>query len=55
MEMSALVISIILTVGILALSILTITKGYGFKHTIDPATSRKKQTTEEPENKSTEI
>jgi len=30
------VISIILTVVILLLSLLTISKGYGYKHTIDP-------------------
>jgi len=36
MAMSAMVISIILTVVILLLSLLTISKGYGYKHTIDP-------------------
>ncbi len=36
MAMSSLVISIILTIGILLLSLLTISKGYGFKHTVDP-------------------
>lgn len=36
MVMSAMVISIILTVVILLLSLLTISKGYGYKHTIDP-------------------
>jgi len=33
---SALVISIILTVIILILTLVTISKGYGYKHTIDP-------------------
>jgi len=33
---SALVISLILTVVILLLSLLTISKGYGYKHSIDP-------------------
>lgn len=45
--MSALVISIILTVVILALSILTITKGYGYKHTIDPAVDSEEEAGEE--------
>jgi len=36
MAMTVLVISIILTVGILLLSLLTISQGYGYKHTIDP-------------------
>lgn len=30
------VISILLTVFILVLSLVTISKGYGFKHTVDP-------------------
>jgi len=33
---TSLVISILLTLVILYLSMLTITKGYGYKHTIDP-------------------
>lgn len=36
MTTSALVISIILTIAVLLLSLLTISKGYGYKHTIDP-------------------
>lgn len=35
--MSAIVISILFTVFILALSLVTISKGYGFKHTVDPS------------------
>lgn len=33
---SALVIGLLLTVGVLLLSLLTISKGYGYKHTVDP-------------------
>lgn len=33
----AMYISIILTIVVLILSVWTISKGYGFKHTIDPA------------------
>jgi len=36
MTTSALVFSIVFTVGVLILSLVTISKGYGFKHTIDP-------------------
>lgn len=45
MATSALVISIILTVGILLLSLLTITKGYGYKHTVDPLVDEDKEST----------
>ena len=31
-----LIISIVFTIAVLVLSILTISKGYGYKHTIDP-------------------
>ncbi|MEI3604110.1 YtzI protein [Pseudogracilibacillus sp. SE30717A] len=41
--MSAFVISILLTVGILILSLLTISKGYGYKHTIDPLVDEEKE------------
>lgn len=41
MAMSAMVISIVLTVGILVLALITISKGYGYKHTVDPAVSEK--------------
>lgn len=43
MAVSALVISILLTVGILLLSLLTISKGYGYKHTIDPLVEDEKE------------
>ena len=33
---TVLVISLILTVFVLVLSLVTISKGYGYKHTIDP-------------------
>lgn len=36
MAMSSMVISIIFTIVILLLSILTISKGYGYKHKVDP-------------------
>jgi len=36
MEMTSMVVSIIFTVIVLILSVLTITKGYGYKHTVDP-------------------
>ena len=36
MVMTSVVISIVLTIVILLLSLLTISKGYGYKHTVDP-------------------
>jgi len=33
---SVIVISIVFTVAVLALTLLTISKGYGYKHTVDP-------------------
>lgn len=36
MEMYIVILSTILTIIILVLSILTISKGYGYKHKIDP-------------------
>lgn len=36
MVMVVLGVSILLTIGILVLSLITIQKGYGYKHTIDP-------------------
>lgn len=36
MVITSIVVSLLLTVGILLLTLLTISKGYGFKHTIDP-------------------
>lgn len=36
MELSSMIISIFLTIIVLVLSIITISKGYGFKHTVDP-------------------
>ncbi|MBO1002354.1 YtzI protein [Pseudogracilibacillus auburnensis] len=41
--MSALIIGILLTVGILLLSLLTISKGYGYKHTVDPLVEENKE------------
>lgn len=49
MSMSAMVISILLTVFILVLSLVTISKGYGFKHTVDPI--KPDETNENPEEK----
>lgn len=40
MSTTALVISIVLTIGVLLLSLLTISQGYGFKHTVDPPVKR---------------
>lgn len=36
MAMTVLVISLILTAIVLVLSLVTISQGYGYKHTIDP-------------------
>lgn len=36
MEMYVIVVSVIFTILVLVLSILTITKGYGYKHKVDP-------------------
>jgi len=36
MELSSMLISIFLTIVILIASIITISKGYGFKHKVDP-------------------
>lgn len=33
---TVMVISIVFTIAILALTLLTISKGYGYKHTVDP-------------------
>lgn len=49
METTSMVISIILTVVILLLTVLTISKGYGFKHTIDPVEPLEKN--EDEQNK----
>ncbi|HEX6593190.1 MAG TPA: YtzI protein [Bacillota bacterium] len=38
MMMTSLVISMLLTIFVLVLSIVVISKGYGYKHKIDPAT-----------------
>ncbi len=40
MGMSAMVISIVLTVVVLLLTLLTISQGYGYKHTIDPPVNK---------------
>lgn len=50
MAMSAMVISIILTVVILLLSLLTISKGYGYKHTIDPLENNEHEETKKDPN-----
>lgn len=42
----SLVASIIFTIVILLLSLLTISKGYGFKHTVDPPTQQKDDETD---------
>lgn len=36
MELSSMLISIFLTIVVLVMSIITITKGYGYKHKVDP-------------------
>lgn len=36
MELSSMLISIFLTIIVLILSIITISKGYGFQHKVDP-------------------
>lgn len=36
MATTALIVSIVLTAIVLVLSLVTISKGYGYKHTIDP-------------------
>lgn len=36
MQLSAMIISILFTIVVLVLSIITISKGYGYKHKIDP-------------------
>jgi len=40
MGMSAMVISIVLTIVVLLLTLLTISQGYGYKHTIDPPVNK---------------
>jgi len=47
MAVSALVISIILTIIILILTLVTISKGYGYKHTIDPLVKEDKDKSKE--------
>lgn len=47
MAVSALVISIILTIIILILSLITISKGYGYKHTVDPLVKDEKENSED--------
>jgi len=37
------VVSIVLTVGVLLLTLLTISKGYGYKHTIDPPVEKEEE------------
>lgn len=39
----AIVVSALLTVLVLILSLVTISKGYGFKHTIDPIAQEEEQ------------
>lgn len=36
MVATAMIASLVLTFAVLALTLLTISKGYGYKHTIDP-------------------
>ncbi len=43
MVMWSLVVSMILTVLILLLTLLTIQKGYGYKHTIDPPVTKEEK------------
>lgn len=43
MVASVMVISIVFTIAILALTLLTISKGYGYKHTIDPKVEDEKE------------
>lgn len=40
MAMTVLIVSIVLTVIVLVLSLITIQKGYGYKHTIDPPVNK---------------
>lgn len=47
MLMTSMVASIIFTVIILILSLITIQKGYGFKHTIDPPAEKEGKEVEE--------
>lgn len=47
MVMWSIVVSIIFTIIILLLTLLTIQKGYGYKHTIDPPVNNKKEQREE--------
>jgi len=35
-ELTSMVVSIVLTIIVLILTIITITKGYGYKHKVDP-------------------
>lgn len=43
------VISIVLTVLVLILSLITISKGYGYKHTVDPIQKEDDQDTQNNE------
>ena len=42
--MTIVVVSIIFTLIVLVLSIMTLTEGYGFKHTVDPLTKDEDKT-----------
>ncbi len=43
MIMTVMIVSIVFTIAILALTLLTISKGYGYKHTIDDKPSHDKE------------